>query len=61
MTGLITFNIGVELGQISVLALAFLLFGWFRKKPWYRKKVILPGSVLICLIATYWCIERTFL
>lgn len=61
VTGLITFNIGVELGQISVLALAFLLFGWFRKKPWYRKKVILPGSVLICLIATYWCIERTFL
>ena len=61
LTALLTFNLGVEFGQITVLALAFLLFGWFIEKPWYRQRVVLPGSVLICLIATYWCIERTFL
>ena len=37
INGLIAFNVGVELGQLAVIALAFLVTGlWFRKKPWYR-------------------------
>ena len=60
LTALMTFNFGVELGQISVLILAFLVVGWFRDKDWYRWAVVLPGSVMICLIGLYWTIERTF-
>lgn len=60
LTALMTFNVGVELGQISVLILAFLVVGWFRDKDWYRWAVVLPGSVMICLIGLYWTIERTF-
>lgn len=59
--GLITFNVGVELGQITVILIAWLLVGmWFAKKPWYKARVVMPASALIALIALYWTIERTF-
>lgn len=60
MTALLAFNLGVELGQIAVLLLAFAAVGWFRKKPWYRKGVVLPGSILIGAIGLYWFLERAF-
>jgi len=60
ITGLIAFNIGVELGQLAVIAACFLLVGfWFRDKPWYRKVITIPASVIIALIAIYWVLERT--
>ena len=58
VTALITFNIGVELGQLAVIAIAFALVGWFRKETWYRSAVVIPGSALIALIGLYWTIER---
>jgi hypothetical protein len=61
VNGLITFNIGVELGQITVILIAWLLVGmWFSKKPWYKKRVVVPISIVIALIALFWTIERTF-
>ncbi len=58
---LITFNVGVELGQITVILIAWLLVGmWFSKKSWYKTRVVTPISALIALIALYWTIERTF-
>lgn len=58
-TGLIAFNVGVELGQLSIIAACFLFVGlWFRNKPWYRNYITIPASVLIGLIACYWLIER---
>lgn len=60
MTALLAFNLGVELGQVAVLLLAFAAVGWFRKKPWYRKGVVLPGSILIGAIGLYWFLERAF-
>lgn len=60
MTALVAFNLGVELGQVSVLLLAFAVVGWFRQKPWYRKAVVLPCSILIGTIGFYWFLERAF-
>lgn len=61
LTALITFNIGVELGQITVILIAwFGLAYWFRKKPWYRKVIVIPISVVIAVISFYWTIERIF-
>ncbi len=57
---LIAFNIGVELGQISVLLFAFLLLGRLRDRPEYRKWVVVPGSLLIGAIGLYWVVERAF-
>lgn len=59
VTALITFNVGVELGQITVVLVAFILVGfWFRSKNWYRERVTIPGSVLIAIIASYWTVQR---
>lgn len=56
---LISFNIGVELGQIAILIAAYVLIGfWFTHKSWYRASVMIPCSLLISAIACYWFIER---
>lgn len=61
LTSLLTFNLGVELGQIAVILLSWFLIGkWFHKKNWYRKRIVIPISAVIAVIALYWTIERTF-
>ena len=62
LLALLSFNVGVELGQIAVILLAYWLVGrWFSDKPWYRKRVVIPISVAIAVIALFWTIERTFM
>ena len=62
VTGLSAFNLGVELGQLAVLALCFLLVGlWFRNRSWYREVIAIPASLVIALIGSYWLVERTLL
>lgn len=59
ITTLISFNIGVELGQLSIIVLAyFSLTHWFKNKKWYRNRIILPISLLISIIGFYWALER---
>jgi hypothetical protein len=61
LTGLLCFNAGVELGQLSVILAAFLLIGLpFRRKPWYRSRVVVPASLAIAAVGLYWAIQRTF-
>lgn len=58
-TALISFNLGVESGQLAVVGLAFLTVGlWLGKKPYYRQLVVIPGSLLITAIGLYWTWER---
>jgi hypothetical protein len=57
--GLIAFNVGVELGQLAVIALAFLAVGWFIKKSWYRSRITIPASVGIAAMGAFWFVERT--
>lgn len=62
LPALLGFNIGVELGQLTVIALAFLAVGvWFRNKPWYRGRIAIPASIVIALVGGYWFVERAFL
>lgn len=58
LVSLIGFNIGVEIGQLSVIAAALVLFYTYSKKPSYRMFVQIPGSVLIGFVGLYWSIER---
>lgn len=56
---LLSFNVGVELGQLTVILTAFLLLGLpFRNKPWYRQRIVVPTSLLIAAIALYWFVQR---
>ena len=57
-TGLIMFNVGVELGQLSVVLMAFLAVGWFRRAQWYRPRIVFPLSAGIALTGLYWCVQR---
>jgi hypothetical protein len=61
VSSLIAFNIGVEIGQLSVIAIAYIVLGLtFGKKPWYRSYIAIPASVLIAAVGIYWTIERVF-
>lgn len=55
---IIGFNIGVEMGQLAVIGLAFLAVGWWRDSKSYRNAIIIPASLVIAIIGIYWTIER---
>ncbi|UTW46368.1 HupE/UreJ family protein [bacterium SCSIO 12696] len=56
---LISFNVGVELGQLTVIALAWLLLLKWMDAPWYRQRIVMPACSLIALTGFWWFIERT--
>lgn len=59
---LINFNIGVELGQLTIILIAYtLLAAPMQKKKWYRGRIIIPISAVIAVIGLYWSIDRVFL
>lgn len=60
LTALLSFNAGVELGQITVIAAAAALIGWFRDRPWFRSRVVNPLSLAIAAIGLFWTVERVF-
>lgn len=55
---LLSFNVGVEVGQLAVVALAFAAVGWARKSPWYRSAIVIPVSGAIAITGLYWTVER---
>jgi hypothetical protein len=57
-TALVSFNIGVELGQLAVIAAAFAIVGWWRRRSWYRGAIVLPASTAIAAVALVWTIQR---
>ena len=60
ITGLIAFNLGVEAGQLSIVAACFVAVYGVMRYPWYRQAVTIPASVAIGAIATWWTVERIF-
>ena len=58
LAALLAFNAGVELGQLAVLAAAFLAIGAFRRRPWYRRRVVVPCSLAIAATGLYWTVAR---
>jgi hypothetical protein len=59
LTALVTFNIGVEGGQLSVIGLAFLAVGWWaRGASWYRQRVVVPASLAIAAVGLWWTVQR---
>ena len=56
---LLGFNVGVELGQIAIIGVAFPLLFLIRRKPIYRW-VLRGGSIFLIAVATLWMFERVF-
>lgn len=61
VVGLLGINVGVELGQLAVIAVALLATFWIAHASHYRNYVVIPGSILIALAGIWWVIERTLL
>jgi hydrogenase/urease accessory protein HupE len=61
-TSILSFNVGVELGQMAMIAAVFFtLIIPFKNKPWYKKRIVYGLSACIALIAVYWVAERVFI
>ncbi len=55
---LLAFNIGVELGQVFILILAFSLVRLIFRKNWQNNKIRFTASIVIGLVGLFWFIER---
>ena len=54
------FNIGVEVGQLGIVAV-FLPIAWsLRRTTLYRRGVMGLGSLMIAILASVWLAERLF-
>lgn len=60
VTALFGFNVGVEAGQLAVVALFLPLAFAARRTRAYRRGVLVYGSVGIALLASVWFVERAF-
>lgn len=61
LLGLLSFNGGVEAGQLTVLLTAFFTIGWMRHRSWYRSAVTVPLSLAIAVVGLYWALARSIL
>jgi hydrogenase/urease accessory protein HupE len=59
LTALVTFNVGVEAGQLTVIAGAFAAIAyWHRAKSWYRPRFVVPASAAIAAAGLFWTVQR---
>jgi hypothetical protein len=58
-TALFGFNVGVELGQLAVVALLWPLLRGLARVGWHTR-VAEIGSAAICGLGLYWFVTRTF-
>lgn len=62
LLSLVMFNVGVEMGQLTIILLAYFILGkWFGNKPYYRSRIVIPISVGIAIIAAIWTVQRILL
>ena len=57
---LVGFNVGVELGQLAIVAVFLPLAFSLRGTGFYRFGVLKVGSLLVALLASWWLVQRMF-
>ena len=58
--GLLGFNVGVELGQLTIVAAILPLIYLWRSSWTYARLALPAGSAATCAIASLWLVERAF-
>jgi hypothetical protein len=58
---LVSFNLGVELGQMAVAALVLPLIWWLRSQPVLARGLVPSCSTLVVLAGAWWLAERTLM
>ena len=56
---LLSFNLGVEIGQIAVVLVVLPILWKLHKSSFYHSRLVPIGSVVVTLAGIYWLIERT--
>lgn len=59
LPAIFSFNIGIELGQLAVVGLAFAAVALVWNREWYRRAIAQPASAIIALAGIYWAVERS--
>jgi hypothetical protein len=57
---LVGFNVGVEIGQLAIVAVFLPAAFALRATDFYRTGVLRFGSLLVALLASWWFVERAF-
>lgn len=55
---LVSFNVGVELGQLVILVGAWVLLIKLQTKDWYFNSIQRPLAAVITVTGLYWMVER---
>ncbi len=55
---LLSFNVGIELAQLSIVIVAFPALALSARKDWYEKGLLKPISGIVALLAAIWFIKR---
>lgn len=58
VTALAAFNVGVELGQLTVLAVAVPALAWLARRSTGERAVVAVGSLLVGHAAWHWMLDR---
>lgn len=60
LLSLVSFNVGVEIGQLAIVA-AFLPLAYFLRRSWsYPRLILTGGSLAVIAFALIWFTERAF-
>lgn len=55
---LVSFNLGVEVGQVVIAGLVLPVIWKLRARPVFVRKAVPAGSVLVALLGSYWLVQR---
>lgn len=58
---LFSFNLGVEMAQMTIAALVLPVIWKLRERPQFVQRLVPAGSCLIALAGTWWLLQRTLL
>ena len=56
---LVSFNLGVELGQVSIMLLVLPLIWRLRSQPFFVVRCVPACSLLVTMVGRYWLLQRT--
>ncbi|HYW58685.1 MAG TPA: HupE/UreJ family protein [Polaromonas sp.] len=57
---LVGFNVGVELGQLAIVAAFLPVAFWLRATRFYRLGILKGGSIWVAILAGWWLVQRLF-
>ena len=60
LLSLVAFNVGVELGQLAIVAVFLPIAYTLRNTRFYRRALLIGGSLVVAALAAVWLVERAF-